>query len=182
MSTLYRSFFGKGLLVLIPYSKGFRLNLVNLFRDGTFSAIVTNVRHIGEVAATMHLPAGDKLAIPHVFSSEGSAAILPICLLLAVPAFPRIFPTMVFFCQVPITQLERASARSQIWRSHFWLCGFAIWCLCVGSVGRQHYIANVAMRPPQFFFSTFPAFERLRLLCARSYIYFLFLSILKSTF
>ena len=44
MSTLYRSFFGKGLLVLIPYSKGFRLNLVNLFRDGTMATLASNAR------------------------------------------------------------------------------------------------------------------------------------------
>jgi hypothetical protein len=31
------------------------------------------------VAASKHFPAGDKLAIPHTFSSGGSAAIEPIC-------------------------------------------------------------------------------------------------------
>ena len=45
-----------------------------------------NVLGLGEVAATEHFPAGDKLAIPHIFSSGGSAAILPICSLCDVAA------------------------------------------------------------------------------------------------
>jgi len=71
----------------------------------SLSAIATNVQHIGEVAATEHFLAGDKLAISYIFSSGGSAAILPICLLQAVPCHSRSFSFLPIFSKYPILSL-----------------------------------------------------------------------------
>ena len=125
-----------------------------------FPALPTTCWRLREVAAFTHFSCEPRRENNKIFSPR---EVMPASCETArytmwLPSL-YIFKERYFSGQTPIPFPERGSARSRVWRSHSRLCGFAIWCLCVGSVGRQHDIANRAKRPPLFFQHLFRHFS-----------------------
>jgi len=104
------------------------------------------------VAAFTHFPTSYQRAKVVKFPNEGNAAITQNCPLYDVAAFPLHCPTMVFFLSKPFARIGAwVSPKIDNGAAVFYLCGFAIWCLCVGQCARQHDIANLEKRPSLLF-------------------------------
>ena len=110
-----------------------------------------NVRHIAAVAASTNFPREQRRESSKYCPREVMPPLRQ-TLVVRCGCHSRYFPITVFVLSSPNDFLECVSARSQrIALAIFCLCGFAIWCLCVGFAGWQHDIANMARRPPLLF-------------------------------